>query len=118
MTTQLVLAWGSGYLRERPAPEVPPAMAGRVLEAHGYDGPGQLSVFVTIDNTPKWGPLKHVSIAYPRRDPSWAEIKRVRDLFFAADEDVMMVLPRQADYVNVHPHAFHLWQTPQGWEIR
>lgn len=118
-TPAAVLPWtGGGYLREVPLLAGVARLNDWVRDAHSYRGPNELSVLVTLDDTPKWGPLRHVSIAYARKDPSWAEIKRVRALFFAVDQDVMMVLPRASDYVNLHEHAFHLWQTPQGWEIQ
>ena len=28
--------------------------------------------------------------------------------FSPPDIDVMMMLPRESDYVNLHPHTFHL----------
>jgi len=30
----------------------------------------------------------------------------------------MMMLPREADYVNLHPHTFHLVQTPERWGLQ
>lgn len=88
------------------------------LAAASYDGPKQLAVLASIDNTGRWGPLLHVSLSYADRDPSWMEIKAARETFFPADVDVMMVLPRQEDYVNLHAHTFHLWQTPERWGMR
>ena len=41
----------------------------------------------------------------------------VRDAFYPDDVDVMMILPRAMDYVNVHEHVFHLQQTPVVWGI-
>lgn len=56
------------------------------------------------------GGLLHISCSYPDRAPTWEEIKKVR-YAFAPDELYMgMVLPPKAEYVNVHPYTFHLWQ--------
>ena len=76
-----------------------------------------LQVLVSEDNTPKWGWLKHVSISRPTRYPDWDEILEVKEQLFG-DVDVMMVMPKKEDYVNVHPYCFHLWQTPEEWAMR
>jgi hypothetical protein len=83
-----------------------------------YDGPNGLALLATIDNTPRFGPLLHVSLSYRKRDPFWSEIKAAREAFFPPDIDVMMMLPRERDYVNLHPHTFHLIQTPERWDLR
>lgn len=83
-----------------------------------YSGPKGLAVIASLDQTVTHGDLLHVSLSYRDRDPEWAVIRAVRDLFYPADVDVMMVLPRQADYINEHPHTFHLWQTPTAWGLR
>ncbi len=57
-------------------------------------------------------------MSYPDRDPDWATIRAIRDLFYPSTVDVMMVLPRAEDYVNIHRHVFHLWQTPTVWGLR
>lgn len=64
------------------------------------------------------GQLLHVSISHQGHLPSWREIREARALFFPDDIDVMMVLPKAADYVNLHQFTFHLWQTPFKWGIR
>lgn len=79
-------------------------------------GSGCVALF-TKDNTPKWGPLKHVSISHQSRYPTWEEIREIKDALFG-DIDVMMVLPKKADYVNIHKNCFHLWETPQEWGIK
>lgn len=91
---------------------------GDVLGMATYSAPNGISVILTVDNTPRYGPLLHASLSHRRRDPYWDEIKAMREVFFPPTLDVMMVLPREADYVNVHEHCFHLWQTPQPWALR
>lgn len=78
---------------------------------------GGMAVIATIDNTPH-GVLLHVSVSYPDHAPTWEEIRLVKSAFFGEDLDAMMVLPREADYVNVHPYCFHLWQMPVRWGLR
>lgn len=76
-----------------------------------------IHVVVSIDFS-KHGALLHVSISKQHREPSWGEIKAIREVFFPPDIDVMMVLPKKEDYVNLHQYCFHLWQTPSSWDIR
>lgn len=75
-----------------------------------------VKILKTVDNTPKWGWLKHVSISREDRYPSWDEILEVKENFFG-DVDCMMVMPKKEDYVNFHKNTFHIWKTPQDWGI-
>jgi hypothetical protein len=105
-----------GWLKLR---ETPGVVADLDISGHAaYDGPNRLAIVVTIDNTPRFGPLLHVSLSYRRRDPFWSEIKAAREAFFPPSIDVMMMLPRESDYVNLHPHTFHLIQTPETWGLQ
>jgi hypothetical protein len=105
-----------GWLNLRETPPIVGQLdvAGRAA----YEGPNHVAVLVTIDNTPRFGPLLHVSLSHRKRDPYWSEIKAAREAFFSPDIDVMMILPRASDYVNLHPHTFHLVQTPERWGLR
>ena len=51
------------------------------------------------------------------RDLTWEEHKLFRDAFFPEDVDVLIVLPRRANYVNANPWSWHLWQAPNPWGI-
>lgn len=90
-----------------------------ILASAGWQHvPTRFIVSAGVEDTGRWGPLLHVSMSHADADPSWDEIKMVRAIFFPGDMDAGMILPRQADYVNVHPHCFHLWQLPTVWGIR
>lgn len=54
--------------------------------------------------------LWHISIAHPDRYPSWDEIAEARYKFCPTDITMAMLLPPPGEYVNEHPHCFHLWQ--------
>lgn len=82
-----------------------------------WRGPKGLTVLGSVDPTPH-GDLVHVSMSYRDRDPDWETIKAVRAAFYPEWVDVMMVLPKSDDYVNLHQHVFHLWQTPTTWGLR
>lgn len=99
---------------------------GRILRYRGgyaaipnsgvWDGGDGMRVIASSDEN-QHGTLLHVSLSYPDRNPSWEDIKQVRGAFYAEDIDCMMVLPKTADYVNLHPHTFHIWQTPVEWGV-
>jgi hypothetical protein len=88
----------------------------RSREIRQYATADGLAVIRSIDPTPH-GELLHASVSRRDRYPSWDEIHAVRDIVFPKDVDVMMMLPRAGDYVNVHPNCFHLWQTPKEWGV-
>jgi hypothetical protein len=100
---------------------------GRILRYHGnyplvadsriYDCGDGLTVIASLDDTPNHGKLLHVSMSYANKNPSWEDIRCVRDAFFSETIDTMMVLPKSADYVNLHPYTFHIWQTPTEWGL-
>lgn len=95
-------------------------MGADVPEGHVWHcRPRKLAVLASLDFHKRHGlVLLHVSLSHPHQLPSWAEVAAVRDAFFPPDLDVMMVLPRRDDYVNVHPFAFHLQQLPVVWGAR
>ncbi len=75
-----------------------------------------LDILKTVDNTPKWGWLKHASVSRRDRYPTWEEILAVKEFIFG-DVDCMMIMPKKENYVNVHKNCFHIWQTPEEWGI-
>jgi len=78
---------------------------------------GGFRMIVSVDNT-KHGPLIHASLSHRARIPTWPEITDMKRSIWEPEEDVMMLLPRESDYVNIHEFAMHLWTTPTGWGIR
>jgi hypothetical protein len=44
------------------------------------------------------------------RTPTWAEMCRVKELFFKDEETVVQFHPKKTEYVNFHPHCLHLWR--------
>lgn len=74
-----------------------------------------LAVIASYDVTPH-GLLLHVSMSYANRLPSWAELTLIRAAFYPPDLDVIQVLPRGGEYVNVHPYCLHLFAAPEAWQ--
>lgn len=72
----------------------------------------KLSLLITVDDfesfEPGAGVWAHASLARPDRDPTWREIKEVRDLVFGKESVVIQVLAPASHWLNVHEHCFHL----------
>ena len=96
--------------REMPAP-APLAQLGAPCAAY-YRDDGALTVLATEEphNGTKW---LHISISCPRRPPTWDEIKFCKRTFMG-DVVAVMILPQEADYVNIHPYCFHLYHRIDG----
>lgn len=54
--------------------------------------------------------LWHLSISHPKRHPRWQEIFQARYALCPSTVEMVMHLPPPEEYVNVHPHCFHLWE--------
>jgi hypothetical protein len=78
------------------------------------DEPGWTLAVIASDGN-GW---EHVSVhAYrgsgrraQQRTPSWKEMAQIKRAFWDADDVVVQFYPRQADYVNLHPHTLHWWR--------
>lgn len=64
---------------------------------------GECSVIVTRE----YG-RHHLSIAHPRRDPTWREIAEARYRILPGDVVMAMLLPPLASYINLHAHCFQM----------
>jgi len=53
---------------------------------------------------------EHVSVSLKHRTPTWAEMCKVKDLFWDEDEVVVQYHPSKKDYVNNHQYCLHLWR--------
>lgn len=52
----------------------------------------------------------HVSVSLENRTPTWAEMERVKRLFFKEEETVMQLHVPPSDHINFHPYCLHLWR--------
>lgn len=59
---------------------------------------------------------EHVSVSFPTRCPSWAEMAHIKGLFWDAGDCVVQFHPPESEYVNNHPYCLHLWR-PTGHDI-
>lgn len=79
-------------------------------------GPGRhfwrqdgLSVIVTgglHSDGRKW---LHFSVARPDRLPTWDDLKETKRLFLGPERKAIQVIPKDSQYVNIHPYCLHLF---------
>ena len=53
---------------------------------------------------------EHVSVSLQNRCPTWEEMSRVKELFWADDETVIQFHPAKKAHINFHPFCLHLWK--------
>jgi hypothetical protein len=56
------------------------------------------------------GGWEHVSVSLPNRCPTWAEMDRVKGLFWDDEDTVLQLHPPRRLWVNLHPYCLHLWR--------
>ena len=59
---------------------------------------------------------EHVSVSLPHRCPTWAEMCRIKSIFWDANDVVIQYHPAESEYVNNHNFCLHLWR-PVGVEL-
>lgn len=68
-----------------------------------------LRVLVSIAEMANGTQWTHASCIREDRLPSWEDLKAVKRWFIGNDRAAVQTLPKEADYVNVHPNCLHLW---------
>jgi len=53
---------------------------------------------------------EHVSVSLPTRCPTWEEMCKIKELFWAAENCVVQYHPPESNYVNNHRFCLHLWR--------
>lgn len=71
--------------------------------------PNSMKVIISkalMQNGDKW---LHLSVSRTDRLPSWDEMKKIQSDFFGDDFEMVHMLPKKKDYVNIHSYCLHLW---------
>ena len=68
-----------------------------------------LSVIVSMSREQDGKRWMHLSVAGRSRLPTWQELRDVKMWILGPDKVALQVFPREAEYVNIHPHCLHLW---------
>ena len=75
-----------------------------------------LSIIATVSTERDGREWIHVSVAHPRRLPTWDELREIRD-HVIGDREAYQVLPPRDRYVNVHPNCLHLFACLDGPQL-
>lgn len=51
----------------------------------------------------------HLSVSRTNRDPSYFDLKRVKELFIGRQRKAVQVFPPEAEHYNHHPYCLHLF---------
>jgi hypothetical protein len=69
------------------------------------------TAFVIASDGEGW---EHVSVHIvsegEERTPTWAEMCKIKDIFWEETETVLQYHPAKEQYVNNHKHTLHLWK--------
>lgn len=68
-----------------------------------------ISSGLTTDNPDAAG-WEHVSVSCSNRCPTWAEMDKIKKLFWRDDETVIQFHPRENAKINFHLFCLHLWK--------
>jgi hypothetical protein len=60
----------------------------------------------------------HLSISCASRYPTWDELAKARYKLIPDAVTMAMLLPPQAEYVNLHPMTLHLWELEGKQPVR
>lgn len=71
---------------------------------------GELIILVGKEPIAEGKKRWHLSISHPARYPSWEEIRLARYELCPKDITMAMLMPPEAQYVNISKTCFHLWQ--------
>lgn len=83
-------------------------------ESYGNNGrffipsrPGQPPLTVICSDGEGW---EHVSVSRPDRCPTWAEMCKVKELFWDPEDCVMQLHPPRSQWISNHPYCLHMWR--------
>ena len=99
------------------------------IQHTGYDGGSGYVQFGNMRASVIWsngGGWEHVSMAPYKHSyvPSWADMCKLKEMFFGPDEWVVQFHPPESEYVNNMQNCLHLWRpidaempTPPSWMV-
>ena len=82
-----------------------------------YNPETEVKIYQSLDTLSDGVLYLHLSISHPTRYPTWEELLEAKDMFSGAEDEMVQVLPRKSEYVNVHPNCFHLYMRLDGKDM-
>jgi hypothetical protein len=75
------------------------------------------TAFVIASDQMDWEHVSvHIQADGKLRTPTWAEMCKIKDMFWDEEETVVQYHPAKSEYVDDHKHTLHLWK-PVGVEF-
>ena len=68
-----------------------------------------ITVIAEVELHGSAGAWLHVSFSRRNKDPSYFDMRRVKELFVGKSRKAIQVLPAEDEHFNFHPHCLHLW---------
>lgn len=67
--------------------------------------------YIIVSDGEDWEHVSvHVTSDGKERTPTWAEMCRIKNLFWSEEDCVIQFHPPKSEYVNNHKHTLHLWR--------
>jgi hypothetical protein len=104
-----------GHIETRPLPPgvadiLEPGTTSHLLHCEDGDASVLVSRHPSDDPLPRIRGKWHLSIAHPKRNPTWDDIVRVRYALVPDECWMAQILPPRKEYLNLHQHCFHLYE--------
>lgn len=93
--------------RELREVEIPPDVAAMLEPGSRAFRMGRCNVIVS-EQAAGW----HLSISRPEKLPTWEEVRDARYALVPDEATMALLLPPQAEYVNVHSNCLQLYEIP------
>jgi hypothetical protein len=91
---------------ERRHPEPHHALINRFWHVSTRDGVLRVMAGLERHGDRRW---IHISASRRERLPSWDDLKLVKRVLAGPERQAIQVIPRESEYVNIHPNCLHLF---------
>ena len=100
-----------GILTEASEPFGPMGLQCKIIASGNHLSTGSIIVTQAEWAAAEW---LHASIAFRDRDPTYLELAALHRAVFGRKRFSYQAFAPEAEHVNIHEHALHLWGTVDG----
>jgi hypothetical protein len=69
----------------------------------------ELSVLLSVDTLENNERYLHISASFPSHAPTYSDLRDIKNIFIGKEAEAFQVLPKESEYINVHPYCMHIW---------
>jgi hypothetical protein len=97
-------------------PNLPPEWTEFRREINGFvaERNDKMKVIATCSRELDGKAWLHVSLSYPKRMPSYADMKEIKTMFIGPCAVAYELFPPETELINAHPYCRHLWSPMEG----